>query len=167
MLKLTVAALAFALAGTAAAGWRDLRIDGSSEAAFAKSLDEFKDKLSPAHRCVLGEALKDIWLEGEKQAAADQREYTNSDYYAQLHGLGYKEIVTLTDPTGDTAKDRYRVASLGQRYAGPAIPMQNGMGPSPSPPIGFSGQQVRGATQSDMLPAGQAATGHSCSVTVC
>ena len=167
MLKLTVAALAVVLAGTAAAGWRDLRIDGSSEAAFAKSLEEFQDKLSPAHRYVLGEALKDIWVEGEKQAAADQREYTDSDYYAQLDGLSYKEIVTLTDPTGDAAKDRYRVASLGQRYAGPAIPMQNGMGPSPSPPIGFSGQQVRGATQADMLPAGRAATGHPCGVGVC
>jgi hypothetical protein len=167
MLKLTVAALAVVLAGTAAAGWRDLRIDGSSEAAFAKSLDEFKDKLSPAHGYVLGEALKDIWVEGEKQAAADQREYTDSDYYAQLDGLSYKEIVTLTDPTGDAAKDRYRVASLGQRYAGPAIPMQNGMGSSPSPPIGFSGQQVRGATQADMLPAGRAATGHPCGVGVC
>ena len=129
MLKLIVTVLAVALAGTAAAGWRDLRIDGSSEAAFAKSLDEFKDKLSPAHRYVLGEALKDIWLEGEKQAAADQREYTNSDYYAQLHGLSYKEIVTLTDPTGDMAKDRYRVASLSQRYAGPSIPSPNWNGP--------------------------------------
>lgn len=166
MLKLTVAALAVVLAGTAAAGWRDLRIDGSSEAAFAKSLDEFKDKLSPAHRYVLGEALKDIWLEGEKQAAADQREYTNSDYYAQLHGLSYKEIVTLTDPTGDMAKDRYRVASLSQRYGGPSLPSPNWTGGG-SPPIGFSGQQVRGATQSDMLPAGRAATGHPCGVGVC
>ena len=167
MLKLTIAVLAVALASRAAAGWRGLRIDGSSEAAFAKSLEEFNDKLSPAHRYVLGEALKDIWVEGEKQAAADQREYTDSDYYAQLDGLSYKEIVTLTDPAGDAAKDRYRVASLGQRYAGPAIPMQNGMGSSPSPPIGFSGQQVRGATQADMLPAGRAATGHPCGVGVC
>lgn len=166
MLKLTVAALAVVLAGTAAAGWRGLRFDGSSEAAFAKSLDEFKDKLSPAHRYVLGEALKDIWLEGEKRAEADQREYTDSDYYAQLHGLRYKEIVTLTDPTGDTAKDRYRAASLNQRYAAAAVSSQ-WLDEMRSPPIGFSGQQVRGATQSDMLPAGRAATGHSCSVTVC
>ena len=167
MLKVAVAAaLAIALAGTAAAGWRGLRIDGSSEEAFAKSLDEFKDKLSPAHRYVLGEALKDIWTQGERAAQAEQRAYTDSDYYAQLHGLSYKEIVTLTDPTGDTAKDRYRTASLGQRYSAPTVPSQNWTGGG-SPPIGFSGQQVRGATQSDMLPAGRAATGHPCSVTVC
>jgi hypothetical protein len=166
MFKLTVAVLAVVLAGTAAAGWRDLRIDGSSEAAFAKSLEEFNDKLSPAHRYVLGEALKDIWVQGDRAAQADQREYTDSDYYAQLHGLGYKEIVRLTDPTGDTAKDRYRTASLSQRYVGPSIPAPNWTGGG-SPPIGFSGQQVRGATQSDMLPAGHAASGQLCGVAVC
>ena len=165
MLKLTVGVLAFAIAGTAAAGWRDLRVDGSSEEAFAKSLEEFKDKLSPAHRYVFGEALKDIWVRGEKQAQADQREFTDSDYYGLLHGLSYKAIVTLTDPTGDTAKDRYRTASLSQRYARPAIPVSGWS--TASPPIGFSGQQVRGATQADMLPAGRAATGHPCGVGIC
>ena len=166
MWKLPVAVLAVALAGNAAAGWRGLRVDGSSEAAFAKSLEEFKEKLSPAHRYVLGEALKDIWLQGEKQAEADQREFTDRDYYARLHGLSYKEIVTLTDPQGDTAKDRYRVGSLSQPYAGPSIPAPNWTGGG-SPPIGFSGQQVRGATQSDMLPAGRAASGQPCGVAVC
>jgi hypothetical protein len=166
MLKLTVAVLAMALAGTAAAGWRELRIDGSSEEAFVQSLEAFKDKLSPAHRYVFGEALKDIWLEGTKQAEADQREYTDADYYAQLHGLRYKDVVKLTDPTGDTAKDRYRAASLNNRYSAPAMASPNWTGGG-SPPIGFSGQQVRGATQADFLPAGRAATGHPCGVTVC
>jgi hypothetical protein len=166
MLKLTVAVLAVALASSAAAGWRGLRVDGSSEQAFAQSLEEFKDKLSPAHRYVFGEALKDIWLQGERAAQAEQREYTDSDYYAQIHGLGYKEIVKLTDPTGGTAKDRYRTASLGRGYAAPTMPSQNWTGGG-SPPIGFSGQQVRGATQSDMLPAGRAASGQPCGVAVC
>ena len=45
MLKLTVAVLAVALAGTAsAAGWRSLRVDASSEAAFEQSLAVFKDE---------------------------------------------------------------------------------------------------------------------------
>ena len=43
MLKLTVAVLAVALAGTAsAAGWRSLRIDGSSDASFTTSLAAFQ-----------------------------------------------------------------------------------------------------------------------------
>jgi hypothetical protein len=166
MLRLTVAVFAVALASSAAAGWRGLRVDGSSEQAFAQSLEAFNDKLSPAHRYVFGEALKDIWVQGERAAQAEQREYTDSDYYGQLHGLSYKEIVKLVDPTGDTAKDRYRTASLSYRYSSPT-PMQAGTWSTASPPIGFSGQQVRGATQADMLPAGRAASGHPCGVAVC
>ena len=127
MMNLTVAVLALVLAGTAsAAGWRDLRVDGSSEEAFAKSLETFKDKLSPARRYVFGEALKDIWIQGEKAAAAEQREYTTENYYNQLDGLSYEEIVTFTDPTGDIAKERYRSAALSARRAHPPAPQGPG-----------------------------------------
>ncbi|HUQ52934.1 MAG TPA: hypothetical protein VM692_11980 [Gammaproteobacteria bacterium] len=109
MLKLVVAVLALVLASTAsAARWKDLRVDASSEAAFERSLAAFKDELSAARRYVLGEALKDIWVKGTLEAEAAQREYTADDYYKQLHGLGYEQIVTLTDPSGDTAKARHR-----------------------------------------------------------
>jgi hypothetical protein len=118
MMKIGVAVLALVLAGTASAGWRDLRVDGSSEEAFAKSLEAFQNKLSPARQYVFGEALKDIWIQGAKAAKAEQREYTDEDYYAQVDGLSYEEIVTFTDPTGDTAKDRYRTASLRPTYVG-------------------------------------------------
>jgi hypothetical protein len=111
MLKLTVAVLAIALAGSAsAAGWRSMRIDASSEASFKTSLEAFKEKLSPARQQVLGLALQDIWTQGTKEANAAQREYTASDYYRQIDGLGYEEIVTFTDPTGDLAQMRYKVA---------------------------------------------------------
>jgi hypothetical protein len=124
MLKLTVAVLAVALAGSAsAAGYKSLRVDASNEAAFEQSLATFKEKLSPARRFVFGEALKDIWVEGAKAAEAEQREYTADDYYRQLHGLGYEEVVTFTDPTGKTAKDRYRSASYA-RYT-PAVARPN------------------------------------------
>jgi hypothetical protein len=110
MLKPMVVVLAVALASTAsAAGWRSLRVDASSEAAFEQSLAEFKDKLSPARRYVFGKALKDIWLKGSQSATAEQREYTDADYYRQLDGLSYEEVVTLVDPTGETAR-RYRAA---------------------------------------------------------
>src|SRR5262245_27782625 len=119
MLKLTVAVLAVMLAGTAsAAGWRKLQMDASSEAAFDESVTVFQKELSPARRFVLGQALRDIWSEGVKAAKAEQREYTTAEYYEQIDGLSYKELVTLTDPTGDTAKDRYRTATTGAaRYA--------------------------------------------------
>ena len=120
MLKLTVAVLSIALAGTAAAGWRDLRVDGSSAEAFAQSLETFKEELSWARRQVFGKALQDIWVEGTKKADVEQREYTAVDYYRDVDGLSYEEIVTLTDPTGDTAKTRYREANLMARGGGPS-----------------------------------------------
>jgi len=130
MPKLIVAVLALVLAGTAsAAGWRSLRIDASSEASFAKSVEEFRDKLTPSRRVAFVRSLQDIRIHGSQLAVEEQREYTDADFLRQIHGLGYEQIVTLTDPTGDMAKDRYRVASLSQRYAGPSIPSPNWNGP--------------------------------------
>jgi hypothetical protein len=152
MLKLTIAVLAVVLASSAsAAGWRDLRVDASSEEAFAKSLESFKDELSPARRYVFGEALKDIWVQGVKAAEAERRDYTAEDYYAQIDGLGYDEIVTFTDPTGDTAKSRYRAASTGSRGNGPPpaqpnVPRTNDVYPRPEGP-GYRGSTtLRGPT---------------------
>lgn len=144
MLKLTMAVVAVALAGTAsAAKWRDLRVDGSTEEAFAQSLAEFKESLSPARRYAFGEALKDIWAQGVKAAESEQREYTTADYYREVDGLGYEQVVTFTDPTGDTAKrrvrDRLRTVVAPRTAAAARSPW-----PERPPPIGPHGEQVRG-----------------------
>lgn len=121
MLKLTIAVLAVALAGTAnAAGWRSLRVDGSSEASFAASVEEFGETLSPARYRVFVLALKDIWEQGTASAVARQGEYTRDDYLRELDGLGYEQVVNLTDPSGDTAKMRLRSATA--RAYGPRRP---------------------------------------------
>jgi hypothetical protein len=143
MLKLTVVVLTVALASTAhAGGWRALRIDGSSEASFSDSVAALQDKLAPVRQYVFGRALQDIWLSGTERAEAEQREYTAEDYFRQLDGLGYKDVVTFTDPTGRTALTRFR-EEYARLYATPAFGA-----PSPPPqqpgPIGFSGEQVRG-----------------------
>jgi len=147
MLKLAVAVLAVALASTAsAAKWRDLRVDGSSQEAFAQSLETFKEELSWARRQVFGKALQDIWVEGTKKANAEQREYTAVDYYRDVDGLSYEEIVTLTDPTGDTAKARYREATLMARRAAPS----SGGVPGPAnsyPSTGIRGLDAPGLAQ--------------------
>jgi hypothetical protein len=120
MVRLTVAVLAITLVGAAgAADWKDLRVDGSSEEAFKKSLDAFSEELSPERRHVFGEALMDIWLKGTRDAEANRSEYTVADYHRQLDGLSYEEVVTLTDPTGDTAKRHQQDAKrmFGQRTA--------------------------------------------------
>jgi hypothetical protein len=150
MLKLTVAALAVALAGAASAdGWRSMRVDGSSEASFAESIAAFEKKLPPARRDVFMRALQDIRAQGKKAAEADQREYTDSEYLRQIDGLRYDEVVTFTDPTGDTAEFRYRVAyaRLNQGAAAseparavPPAPMRQ---PGPTQ-TGRTGEQERG-----------------------
>ena len=107
MLKLTVVVFAVAFASTASAGWRYLKIDGSSEAALQQSLEAFNQELSLERHQVFTAALMDIWLQGSADAKSAQREYTVSDYRAQLHGLSYDGVVTFIDPTGETAKQRY------------------------------------------------------------
>ena len=122
MSKLILASLALALAGAAgAAGWRDLRVDASSETAFKQSLAAFHEELSPERRHVFESALVDIWVQGTVAAQAEQREFTAADFYAQLHGLSYEEVVTLTDPSGNTAKERQREANR-VNVAGPSQP---------------------------------------------
>jgi len=122
MLKLIVAVLIVALAGTAgAAGWKDLRIDGTSEAAFQRSLTAFNDALSPERHQVFTAALMDIWLQGTAEAKINERLYTVSDYHSQLNGLSYEQVVTFTDPTGETAKQRYEQAKR-TKIANPTQP---------------------------------------------
>lgn len=120
MLKLTVAVLAFALAGFAnAAGWRSLRVDGSSEEAFNESVALLKDKLSPSRRHAFDRALQDIRARGAARASAEQREYTSSDYHRQLDGLSYDEVVRVLDPSGRKAK-QYRAEYYNAR-SGPSV----------------------------------------------
>ena len=130
MLKITVAVLAVALAGTASAGgWRDLRIDGSSEASFAESMEAFKEKLPRDRLYVFVLAMQDIWVQGVEAAKATDREYTAIEYFRQTHGLKYDEVVTLLDPTGQTARARYREASRFPRLyarAAPESPLRAG-----------------------------------------
>jgi hypothetical protein len=122
MQKLTVAVLALAFAATASAGgWRDLRIDGSSEASFAESMEAFKEKLPRARRAVFVLAMQDIWVKGVEAAKVTDREYTAIEYFRQTHGLKYDEVVTLLDPTGQTARARYREASRLYARAAPEL----------------------------------------------
>jgi hypothetical protein len=138
MLKLKVAVLAIALAGSASAdGWRSLRLDATSEASFTKSVAAFQETLPAARRLVFNAALHDIWLQGTQDADRAQREYTSSEYFQTLDGLGYKGITTLTDSTGETARTRYRAAyaSLGRAWPQriPDIMRTNGVFINPDP----------------------------------
>jgi hypothetical protein len=147
MLKVAVVVLTVALAGAAhAAGWRGLRIDGSSQSNFSDSVAALQEKLPPVRQYVFVRALQDIWVLGSQRAAAEQHEYTAADYFRRLDGLRYKDVVTLTDPSGDTALTRYREAWT-RLYAATsfaALPLSSSPWPQRPAPIGFSGEQVRG-----------------------
>lgn len=122
MLKLTAAVLAVMLAGTAsAAGWRDLRIDASSAASYSESIATFQQKLTPSRRIAFARSLQDVWLHGSQLAEERQRGFTDADYFRLLHGLGYEEVVTLTDPSGKTA-GRYRAEYYASRGYGGGVP---------------------------------------------
>ena len=128
------------LAGSAsAAGWRSLRIDASTEAAFKESVAAFQDKLSPSRRNAFLRSLQDIWNHGSELAEEQQRQYTDADYQRQLHGLGYEEIVRLTDPTGKK-EGQYRAEYYQSRRppnntsAYPSIPRTNDVYPRPDGP---------------------------------
>lgn len=137
MLRVAFAVLAVVLAGTAsAAGWRKLQIDASSEPSFKESVARLQDKLTPGRRSAFDRSLQDIWDEGRKLASEQQREYTEADYLRQLDGLGYEEVVTLTDPTGEKAK-RYRAEyepTRGAAWAGGAPMASSPWANAPAPP---------------------------------
>jgi hypothetical protein len=70
----------------------------------------FLGKLTKSRRYAFERALQDIW----KQRTLEQREYTRRDYYAQIDGLSYEQVVRVLDPTGEQAK-RYRAEYYGSR----------------------------------------------------
>ena len=135
MLKLTLAVLGVALAGTAsAAGWRKLEIDASSEASFTESVMAFQDKLSPSRRVAFERSLQDIWRERAERATAEQREYTSAEYLRELNGLGYEQVVRLIDPSGKRAKS-YRAGYYYSRAAGGSAGGGSAWNTSPPPPV--------------------------------
>jgi len=128
MLKLTMAVLAVALVGSVSAG--EWRLDAGSHRAFKRSLELAKDELSPQNVQMLGGALKYIWNEGTKAAEAEQRRYSDDDFFRQLDGLSFEEVVHFTDATYEAAL-KYKPAS-DDAIVFEALPKLHSSGP-PSP----------------------------------
>jgi hypothetical protein len=121
MLRVALAVLAVSVASSASAGWRDLRIDASSEAAFTESVALLQEKLSRPRAGFLTLALHDLWVTGTERAQSDDRVFNAEEYFRQLDGLGYEGVLALADPTGVKQRNQYRamyrVAVENQRRA--------------------------------------------------
>jgi hypothetical protein len=115
MLKTTAAVLATVLAGSASAGWRDLAIDGSSEENFVLSVTTLRQELSRVRGIQLDRALTELWVQGTLDGIRDGRAYTADDYFAQLDGLGFKDVLDVSDPTGDK-RSRWKAEAAALAY---------------------------------------------------
>jgi hypothetical protein len=75
-------------ANARASGWRDLRIDASSDSRFDGSIQQMRDEL-PHNRAVLFVlTLQNL-----------EARFTPAEYRQHLNGLTYKEIVQLGSPS--------------------------------------------------------------------
>ena len=159
MLKLTVALLAVALVASASASAEGWRLDAGSHRAFKRSLEAAKEELSPENIQMLGGALKHIWNEGTKVAEAADQRYSDKDYFRQLDGLSYEEVVHFTDETYDAAQAQYLAALDDAERATPGNEFSSSRAPGSVPPQRYrynetgtfdrswhSGYETRGGT---------------------
>ena len=70
-----------------ARGWRDLRIDASSESRFADSVQQMRDELPYHHALFFVLTLKDL-----------KARFAPAEYRRQLDGLSYKQVARLASP---------------------------------------------------------------------
>ena len=78
-------------ANAGASGWRDLRIDASSDSRFNDSIQQMRDELPYHHALRFVLTLKDL-----------KARFSPTEYREQLNGRTYKEIVKLGSPNVTT-----------------------------------------------------------------
>jgi hypothetical protein len=109
MAKVILSIVVLVLAGCASTGeWRELQIDGSSEAAFDESLGVLNVQLSERRREMLQLAFVNI-VRTESQNAEHQGgdAYTYDDFRTQLDGKTYDGVIALADQSGPSVATPY------------------------------------------------------------
>lgn len=90
---------AVVLAGCASTGtWRDLQIDGSSQSSINKSVFLIRQELPTYRRERFDMVLSDLWTTGTLKSEAEGNDYTTNDFFAQLDGLRYEDVLDLAGP---------------------------------------------------------------------
>lgn len=125
MTKVIISSIILALAGCTSMGeWRELQIDGSSEAAFDDSLSQLSNELPGSRSGMFALALVDIVrTESESTAQTDESDeapYSYEDLRSQLDGLTYEDVIALADRTGPSISSLYsRQRSASGMRSGP------------------------------------------------
>ncbi len=98
-------------ASASASGWRDLRIDASSDTGFNDSVQQMRDELPYHHALLFVLTLKDL-----------KARFSPMEYREHLNGLAYKQIVRLGSPNV-TAEylGYYALRRVGQPVATPSV----------------------------------------------
>lgn len=103
-----------AAASANASGWRDLRIDASSDSRFTDSIQQMRDDL-PYHRALLFViVLKDL-----------KTHLAPAEYRQRLDGLTYKQIAHLASPQA-TAEYLAHYSGVGVGAMGTSCPCDGG-----------------------------------------
>lgn len=114
MSKVAYTVIGLALAGCASTdGWRTLRIDGSSQSSIDRSVSSIQQQLPASRRERFDMVLVDLWITGTLNSEAAGAEYTEHDYFAQLDGLGYEDVLDLAGP--ETTPRYWAVVHAGSR----------------------------------------------------
>ena len=98
-------------AGANARGWRDLRVDSSSESRFDDSVQQMRDGLPYHHALLFVLTLKDL-----------KARFSQVEYREYLNGLAYKQIVRLGSPSVTSEYlGYYALRRVGQPVATPSV----------------------------------------------
>lgn len=82
-----------------AGGWRALHVDGTSQAAFEKSVAAFQQDLPTNKRLQFEVTLQQIWQDLALKAGTEASvEQVARSYFAKLDGLGYKDVIRVGGP---------------------------------------------------------------------
>jgi len=114
MAKVTYSIVVMALAGCASTrGWRTLYIDGSSQSSLERSVFLIQQELPASRRERFDMVLADLWITGTLNSEAEGAEYTEVEYFAQLDGLRYEDVLELAGP--ETTPRYWAVVQAGRR----------------------------------------------------
>ena len=133
---LTCLGLVLAMAGCATAPTNRetaLRIDATDVTTFKTSVAALQHRLRPDYQLRFVAALQEIWRATASKAGPDSSEdETTRQYFAQVDGLAYEQIVRLGGPAAELAYQALLVQQLN-------VPRTRGAGP------GFAGWPDSGA----------------------